>query len=72
MVQVQVGNGIELDAVGIAPISTLERFCCLLLVRADYSGRAPGRGPDSRGHGESLKLFRLVVSSNPTVGALVT
>ena len=28
----------------------LGEVCCLLLVRADFIGRAPGRGPESTGH----------------------
>ena len=35
---------------GIAPIATLERFVSLLLVRADYICRAPGRGPEGKGN----------------------
>ena len=35
------------------------KVCSLLLVQADYIGPHPGARP--RGHGELLKLFKLVV-----------
>ena len=42
----------------ISPIATLERFCCLLLIRADYIRQRPRARP--RMHWELLKLLRFI------------
>ena len=45
------------------------KVCCLLLVRAEYIGRAPGRGPEGTGNSSSCYAAQMIASPEAQAGA---